>query len=68
VGGQDRSEQGLALTCGSAGVRAGGIDRLAELENGGIAAAVPAPAPAPAYQPQPATAAPAARGFGRKGL
>jgi hypothetical protein len=42
--------------------------RLAELENGGIAAAVPAPAPAPAYQPQPATAAPAARGFGRKGL
>jgi hypothetical protein len=40
--------------------------RLAELENGGIAAA--APAPAPAYQPQPAMTVPAARGFGRKGL
>jgi hypothetical protein len=40
--------------------------RLAELESGGIAAA--APAPAPAYQPQPAMTAPAARGFGRKGL
>jgi hypothetical protein len=44
--------------------------RLAELENGGIAAAAPvaAPAPASAYQPQPAMAAPVARGFGRKGL
>jgi len=40
--------------------------RLAELENGGGAAA--APTPAPAYQPQPAMTAPAARGFGRKGL
>jgi len=42
--------------------------RLAELENGGIAAAAPTPAAAPAYQPQPALTAPAARGFGRKGL
>jgi hypothetical protein len=42
--------------------------RLAELENGGVAAPAPASAPAPAYQPQPAMAAPAARGFGRKGL
>jgi hypothetical protein len=42
--------------------------RLAELENGGVAAAVPAPAPVPAYQPQPAMTAPPARGFGRKGL
>jgi hypothetical protein len=42
--------------------------RLAELENGGIATSVPAPTPAPAYQPQPAMTAPAARGFGRKGL
>jgi hypothetical protein len=42
--------------------------RLAELEDGGVAAAAPAPAPAPAYQPQPAMAAPTARGFGRKGL
>jgi hypothetical protein len=42
--------------------------RLAELENGGIAAAAPAAAPAPTYQPQPAIAAPEGRGFGRKGL
>jgi hypothetical protein len=40
--------------------------RLAELENGGVAAA--APASAPGYQPQPAMTAPAPRGFGRKGL
>jgi len=40
--------------------------RLADLENGGVAA--PASAPVPAYQPQPAMAAPPARGFGRKGL
>ena len=41
--------------------------RLAELENGGGAGPAASP-PAPAYQPQPAMAAPAARGFGRKGL
>lgn len=41
--------------------------RLAELENGRVAAANPAPAPA--YPPpQPAMTTPAARGFGRKGL
>lgn len=42
--------------------------RLAELENGGIAAVAPAPSPAPTHQPQPAMTVPAARGFGRKGL